>query len=420
MRCLPLALVLLSPTNAFIPAQTFESDSAASLSSVWCKRSSVVGPWDLTRKTGRRIASSCASETALFGSKITEEELADRKEKLRTLLEASEEQMNKLLRSCPDVLYRRDVVKCYAPKLLLLQKRLGMTKKDVTKLCVRSQILGLSIENLESTLDWFQQELNLTGMQLRRIVKVNHRLCGASSKTDFQKRLACIQDILALDKQDKDALAKYINRTPSLLSYQPTDLLQTRDWVKDRFQLSDERTVKVCKHRPEILISDVETLEEKGKWLQRTFQLTEEELSKAVSSYPHTITYSIEKKMQPMADFLKKTLGFDSERRKKVLRSCPALFSYSMKNNLEPKIEVMEQRIGSKDAKDLFLQNSSLVLSKSLSELVEPRLDEAERELGITNWNSQKMLRLFQRSEAQWIKYRMEDAPRGRPRAQKP
>ena len=104
----------------------------------------------------------------LFASpKSSDEELEKRKEQLRILLSATGEEVEKIVRSNPGVLFRRDVVGACGPKVTLLQERLGISEKEACKLCLQAdRLLSHKLETLESKTDWLRVRLTLNQGQL--------------------------------------------------------------------------------------------------------------------------------------------------------------------------------------------------------------------------------------------------------------
>ena len=61
----------------------------------------------------------------------------------------------------------------HRPKVALLQKRLGISQKAAGKiyLAYNNRLLTSSLETLEVNLDWLQEKLNLTEVELSKVIK---------------------------------------------------------------------------------------------------------------------------------------------------------------------------------------------------------------------------------------------------------
>ena len=120
-----------------------------------------------------RMRSIKSRRIVLFARpKPSDDEMAERKEQLRDLLSAAEAEIDKLARLNPTVLNHPDISEVHGPKLPLLQNRLGISKKEASRLCLKAnRLLNVSLETLEGRIDWLQARLNLSMADLRKIIK---------------------------------------------------------------------------------------------------------------------------------------------------------------------------------------------------------------------------------------------------------
>ena len=143
----------------------------------------------------RRIRSA-RFPSVLFGTKISDEEMDERKEQLRELLCATKAEIEQLVAQSPRVLNYSDVVESHGPKVALLQERLEINQKAAGKLCLSAnRLLRISLENLEAKIDWLQARLDLDKTQLRKIIERSPVTLTLSIEDNLQPSLENIHNL---------------------------------------------------------------------------------------------------------------------------------------------------------------------------------------------------------------------------------
>ena len=210
--------------------------------------------------------------SALFAKpKPSDEEMEKRKEQLRELLGATEAEIDKLVLDSPNVFIRRDIVGNHGPKVALLQKRLGVSQKDVGRLFLRAnRLLNVSLETLVLKIDWLQARLDLSKSDLRKIIKREPVTLAYSIKDNLEPSLGNIQNSLALS--DKE-LTKMIVSTPELLSRDmSTKKLAARlSFLYDKLNIEEgdiEKLRKAIIKRPPILYWPEKSMLESQQWIK--------------------------------------------------------------------------------------------------------------------------------------------------------
>ena len=157
----------------------------------------------------------CRITALLATPKVSDEEMAQRKEQLRELMCATEAEIDKLVRQNPRVLIKTDIVGDCRPKLALLQERLGISQKEAGQVYLaEARLLSSSLETLESKMNWLQDRLNLNKSQLRTIIERDPAVLGLSVENNIEPTLNNIQSGLELSDEE---LTKLTVRTPDVL-----------------------------------------------------------------------------------------------------------------------------------------------------------------------------------------------------------
>ena len=384
--------------------------------------------------------------------KLSDEELEERKEQLRDLLRASAKEIDRLVAQNPSVLGGRDVVLAHRPKVALLQERLGISQKAAGELCLSAnRLLSLSLETLESKIDWLQARLDLNKAQLQKIIERAPVILALSIENSLQPTLANIQSglelsdeeltkltvktpdvlknfseeaeaiiprihllqkILFLGEGDFATLRKKVIRRPELLFWPENRMLEVQKWMKDRFDFGDATIGKLCRNMPQLLTATIETLNERAKEIQEELSLDDKGLSKAISSVPNLLSQSVEDNIRPKMIFFLCTFALDAEEMKSLMLRYPILLRYSIKDNLDPKVQFYSKLSGEAVAKEAILVNPNLLIA-SLKTKLEPRLKEIEARGDKVRWTKTQLIRLATRTPALWEAYGLGDAPRG-------
>ena len=385
--------------------------------------------------------------------KPSDEEMEQRKEQLRTLLCASDKEIDTLVSRNPGILKRRDIVESHGPKLALLQKRLGISQKAAGKLClVAIRLLSISFETLEGKLDWLLSRLNLNKAQLRKIVelqpevlalsieenirpsleniqsslelrdkeltklvvKAPKALCNHLSTEKLATRLPFLRQLLCIETNDIAGLRKAILRRPAILYWPEDSIIGVRNWLRYRVGLGDARIAKLMRNRPEFMTSNISTLEEKANWIQSEFSLINSELSDLLGK-SNLLLYS-EEKIKAMCRFFRLTFALDDEGLKNLVTKYPTLFKRSEKD-IEEKLKFYSQLVGESEAKRIVTKSSNL-LTISTEKRLKPRLSQIRNAGTKVVWTEKLIQRLARRSDVLWERYGLGEAPRrGRPRA---
>ena len=384
--------------------------------------------------------------------------MAERKEQLRNLLGATEAEIEQLVCNGQGILNRRDIVGAYGPKLALLQERLGISKTAVGRLFLKkNRLLGSSLETMENRLDWLQARLDLNKAQLlkilgrradvltlstednvepsldniqsvlelsdkeltKMIVKQPDLLLNNFSSIDkLAARLSFLQDSLRIEGGDITKLRKVILRGPEILHWPEESMLETKQWLENRFAFENSKCAQMCTIFPSLLASKIGTLDERANDIQKELALDDEELKKMISDYPFLLGKSVKDNMRPKVDYFRVTFSLDAEGVKGLLLRYSNLFGCSMEKNLEPKVQFYSNLAGEVVAKEAILNNPNLLLV-SMKRRLAPRLADVAVQDGKIKWTRTLLSRLATRTDAQWIAYGLGDAPRGGGRSRK-
>ena len=320
--------------------------------------------------TGR--PSPFSRTTLLFDRpKRSDEDMNERKKQLRILLSATDEEIEKLVRSNPGVFFRRDIVGAHGPKVTLLQERLGISEKEACKLCLEAdRLLSYKLETLESKIDWLRVRLTLNQGQLWTFIKRAPKILCYSIEDNLEPSLADIQssldlsgkeltkmivrtpgvlhhglsadllasrflflqDVLNIDEDDLESLRKVVMECPGLLVWSKEKMKEMMHWLKDRLGLDSAKIAQTCSNWPHVLTSKLTTLEEKVDWIQEALSLSDGELGKLFGTMPVLFGLSIKKNLAPRLEFLRLTFALDDEELKNLVTKQPGLFTMSEKD----------------------------------------------------------------------------------------
>ena len=393
-----------------------------------------------------------SSKTTLFAKpKLPDEEIGQRKEQLRILLSLTEAETDQLVRNNASILERRDIAKAYGPKLTLLQKRLGITKKAASKLCFSgSRLLNVSLGKLEKKIDWLQAKLNLSKSQLSNVITVVPHILAMSVEERLEPTVDCIQasldlkdkeltkivvaspgllkhsfsietiaskvsflqEFLKIEEDDLATLRKVVSRHARVLDFSEERMLDVREWMKNRFALGDSKCAEMFRNCPQLLLAKIETLEERANGIQEELELNDEELTRMVSKYPSLLTKSIEESIKPKVEYFRRTLALDSMEVKSLVVRYTVLLGASIEKNIEPKLEFYSELVGEVAAKETIRNHPTLLL-ESLKRRLVPRVEEVKKRGDKVRWTTALLIRLARRPDNVWEAYGLGEAPRG-------
>ena len=391
----------------------------------------------------RRVRSP-RSESSLFArSKISDEEMEQRKDQLRILLCATKAEIDQLVRYCPNVLNLRDVAKGHGPKVAMLQKRLGIDQKVAGKLCLNgSRLLTCTVQNLESKIDWLQERLNLNKTQLRKIMErvpgtlacsiegyiqpsleniqthlelndkeltkmiartpdlLNHKF----STEELAARLSFLQNLLNIEENDLATLRKAIIKRPDILFYPKDRMIEIQQWISERLGLSDSKIAQMSTSTPQVLTAKISTLGEKVDWVQTALSLRDDDLCELFGKFSPLFGYCPKKNLEPKLQFLRMTFELSDDALKELLLRMPGLFS-SSEGTIEKKYRFYTRLIGESAAKKLVVERPYLIVNFSLENRLKPRLEEVRKSGEKVKWDETTINRLATRSDALWENY---------------
>ena len=385
---------------------------------------------------------------SLRAKPVPDEEMEQRKEQLRDLLCASDEEIDKLLHDNPTVLARFDVVKHYGPKLKLLQERLGINQKEAGRMFLTSQrLLSLSLATLEGKIDWLQERLNLNKTQLRKVIKralkiLTHSIedhiepslkniqsvlemsdkeltkmivktpdllfQNFSLDTIVMRRLSFLRDLLNIEEENIAKLRKAVMKHPEILSYQEGRMLAIQKWMKDRFGFGDSKISQVCRIQPHLLVAKIKTLDQRARDIQSELALDNDGLKRMISSTPGLLSTKVEESIRPNVEYLQRTFSLDAEEVKSLLLRYSVLLHLSIEKNMEPKFQFYSELVGKAVAKAAILQNPNL-LTVSMKTRLEPRFAEIVKSGDKVQWNKTRLFRMALRTPAQWEAHGLDD-----------
>lgn len=195
-------------------------------------------------------------------------------------------------------------------------------------------------------------------------------------------------------------------------------MLETKQWLENRFAFENSKCAQMCTIFPSLLASKIGTLDERANDIQKELALDDEELKKMISDYPFLLGKSVKDNMRPKVDYFRVTFSLDAEGVKGLLLRYSNLFGCSMEKNLEPKVQFYSNLAGEVVAKEAILNNPNLLLV-SMKRRLAPRLADVAVQDGKIKWTRTLLSRLATRTDAQWIAYGLGDAPRGGGRSRK-
>ena len=179
----------------------------------------------------------------------------------------------------------------------MLQNRLGIYQKAAGKLCLLANgLLNVALETLEDKMDWMQASLNLKKADLWKVMKRSPKELTLSIEDNLQPSLENIQtslqmtdkeltkmivrtpklleqnfsseklavrffllrDILKIEKNDLSSLRKVILNRREILYWSEESMLESQQWIKNRFGLEDARIAQMFRNVPNLLISKLE------------------------------------------------------------------------------------------------------------------------------------------------------------------
>ena len=382
--------------------------------------------------------------------------MENRKEQLRVLLSASNGGIDKLVRQTPSIIIRSDIEKNHGPKLKLLQERLGISKEAAGQLCLKTnRLLTNSLETSENKMDWLQTRLNLNKSQLKRIVErepvvltysiednleptINNIQSSLElsdkemtkifvkspdvfrfnmSAENIKQRLTLLQELLGLQEGDIKGVRKCVIIRPDILCWSEERMKELQQWIQQRFDLGDAKIAQMCRNMPQLLFSNITTLDDKADSIQAVLSLSDDELSDLVSKSPAILCcYSIEENIKPKLRYLRTRFELDDDALKNLVLNAPSLFGCS-EGDIEEKLQFYSALVGEREAKRLVIKSSNL-LRQSLEIRLKPRLEEVEKRGVKVKWNETLIQRLARRTKGQWDRYKMGEAKRGRRKEQ--
>ena len=378
--------------------------------------------------------------------------MENRKEQLRVLLSASEEDIDKVVRQNPSIIVRSDIEKNHGPKLNLIQERLGISKKAAGQLCIRRErLLTNSLETSENRMDWLQARLNLNKSQLRTVVERDPVVLTLSiednldptidaiqsslklsdkeltklvvkspdvlihnmSAENIKQRSSLLQELLGLQEGDVEGVRKRIIRSPEMLFWPEESMKESQQWIQERFGLGDAKIAQMCRNRLDLLFSNTTTLDDKADSIQAVLSLSDDELSDLVSKSPAILCcYSIEENIKPKLRYLRTRFELDDDALKNLVLKAPQLFGLS-RDNIEEKLQFYSALVGEREAKGLVIKSSNLLV-QSLEKRLKPRLEEVEKSGEKVRWSETLIQRLARRTKGHWEKYKLGEAKWGR------
>ena len=307
-------------------------------------------------------------------------------------------------------------MKSHGPKMVLLQRRLGINEKALGRLCLHAiRVLSYKLETLESKMDWLQARLNLDKTQLRKIikrtpvtltlsieenieplldiiqsglelsdkeltkivVKASELITHDLSAEKLALRCSFLQDILNIDENNNASLRRAVLQCPAILFYPEDKMMEIQHWIAERLGVSDTRIAQMFRNRPDCLVQKVKTLEERVHGMQAALSMKDEELYELFGKFPSLLILSPERNIVPKLRFLRLTLALNDEELKNLVTKRPSLFTRSEKD-IEEKLQFYSELVGKSEAKRLVIKSSNL-LTVSLKKRLRPRLAEVKR-----------------------------------------
>ena len=217
----------------------------------------------------------------------------------------------------------------------------------------------------------------------------------------------------------KDQTKKLIQKSPSMLTYSPTNIEQTTDFFLSECRLSKEEYVKMLMTYPACLGLSIENslrpaidffrdeigsnkwkwivvrypqifrnargLQPRAKFMYEKLKLKRRaDLSQIASKYPPSFWLS-EENIVPKMEFLQQTLELSAGELRDILVTYPQLLGLSLEGNLRPTVEFLLND----DGADLtvsqlryFMSYQPALLAYSLEKRIRPRI-ERMRDAGI-------------------------------------
>ena len=413
-------------------------------------------PWHL--RNAQKQQQCVSQRTTLFGHDAESpddnrlEVRNSQKEQLAKALSRTMEEIE-IIVACNPNLLRSIVKKSIAPKVALLQKRLGFTRKEagrVASTLKAVRMLTNSIDLLETKIDWIMSELQLNKSQMRSLVKASSGAILASSLEShvapkvellrefvgldnkqivkvlsspyvykkispehMRHRLTLLREIFGIDETDVATLQKYVLRHVEILFLKEEDIVERYNWMRERLKSSKYTTAQIIKKQGKPLAISIESMENMVDWLQKALNLTHDEVAAFVAKFPSIFCYNIEERLELKLRYLRERFGLDDEHLKDLLLRMPGLFSYS-DEKIEEKLQFYSTLVGEEKAKIMVVESPNLIVTASLENRLQPRLAEVQKSEKKVKWDKVLIQRLARRYDDAWDKYGIGDAPRGR------
>ena len=383
---------------------------------------------------------------------LPDEENDKRKEQLRQLLCLDQEGIDKLVSSYPEAL-KIDLDRNVAPKSEMLQRMLGIDQKSAGRILScpgASRLIGQKQDTLEAKIDYLQKKVGMTKKQLAKVLVAYPSMLARSIEDHYEPLFKAVQtsfgfsqdevagmitanprsfysasvkeietiafflpQVLGLDEKDQKGLKKCIKRYPSLLYSGESQARESYEWILDLLGNSQSTAARVCRNKPQLLASNTETLQNKVDWYQERLSLSDEEIGKIISSYPRALTLSFEDGiMEQKVCRLMNFFGINEEEFRDLILKRPEPLALSFDKNIEPKIELYGSLLGKERAKKLVLESPNLLL-QSMDKCLNPRIREVERAYEYVKWDKTLVRRLATRRPKHWCKYMLDDGVGG-------
>ena len=225
-------------------------------------------------------------------------------------------------------------------------------------------------------------------------------------------RFHFLQDVLNINEDDIASLRAATLKKPQILFWSEGSMLESQQWIKNRYGYGDSKVAQICRLFPHLLVSSITTLEERTNDIQSELALDDDELKGMISKTPSILSSSIDENIKPKLEYYQRTFALDAEEVKSLVLRCSVLLKVSIAKNVEPKVEFYSKLAGRAVAKEAIFENPNLLL-QSFKKRLTPRLAEIEARGDKVRWSKTLLFRMALRAPALWEAYGLDDAPRG-------
>eukprot|EP00934_Nitzschia_sp_Nitz4_P004240 Nitzschia sp. Nitz4//scaffold11_size288233//10824//13085//NITZ4_000725-RA/size288233-processed-gene-0.151-mRNA-1//1//CDS//3329533927//4230//frame0 len=327
----------------------------------------------------------------------------------------STKDLKDLVLSCPSALcYSIDNLRA---KFDFFQTNFNITPREMHSIVLKEpKLLTCSVQNgLVKHLDYFQSKVQMPMPDFRHLVLQYPSIFRLGIQDNIHAKVECwMKESLQWDAKDiSDCLRRY----PRILEYSLENLLDTTQFWKDTFPISNKDLSVVFRRAPRLLTCSPSKIIASVLWFQEQLGLSIEEVTRFILRVSPGTFGLAENALQARLDFLKqlffperkgKSLGLDEMAViRRILLRCPTMLHLKIESNLSPKVDYLIQEMGSSQALSRAIQSQPTLLAFSLAKRISPRLERMKKigvDLGLIGTAANKSPHQFD----EWLERKQE------------